>query len=84
MKPCSNCGHTVASHRGYHPEVVNREGCLVEGCDCLQFVRGDVGNSATMPPEKLKAELARRAARIHRIVNDELKEMQALIDRHTS
>lgn len=41
-------------------------------------------NDARMTPEQLKAELSRRAARLHRLVTDEVREMQNLIDRHAS
>lgn len=49
MRPCS-CGHTIASHRGYRPEVTNREGCLVEGCACDSYMPGG-GNRDKLPQE---------------------------------
>ena len=80
------CGHSQNEHgqrmaRRGAPRLLPR---ACRSCACEEFREQPAQKGARMSPDELKKELARRAARIHRIVNDELKEMQSLIDRHAS
>jgi hypothetical protein len=37
MKPCKNCLHPLASHRGYRQQGGDEPGCLMDGCACEEF-----------------------------------------------